>query len=84
MFASLLISCVAPSGDLPGHNRCLDSGPADCPYLMSLMLLVALLDFLVARAHLLDCLPIHLRMICGCEALPAGRHELKLLLGMFG
>ena len=59
------------SGDLPGHNRRLDSWPADCPYLMSLMLLVALLDFLVARAHLLDCLPIHLRMICGCEALPA-------------
>ena len=37
---------------------------------MSLLLLVALLDFLVTQAHLLDGLPVHLCMICGGQPLP--------------
>lgn len=60
----------SPAGSLPGGNRCLDSRPSGYSYLMGLLLLVVLLDFLVPQAHLLDCLPVHLRMICGGQPLP--------------
>lgn len=72
----------SPAGNLPGSNRCLDSRPTDSTYLMSLLLLVVLLDFLVPQAHLLDCLPVHLCMICWGQPLPTDftRSLLALLL----
>lgn len=71
-------------GVVPGWDGCLDSWPANCPYLVSLILLVVLLDFFIPRTHLLDCLPVHLCMVCRRQALPAESQALRLLLGISG
>ena len=71
--ASLLLQACY----LPGCNWCLDNRATDCSDLVHLILLLKLLGFLVALAHLLDGLPVCPGMVGRSQALPTSISQIN-------